>query len=133
MKQINTYINEKLVLNKDNVKDYSDDNGIKDRDDALTRDFKKLYRLISDECGNNHETLESLLAMSNFNDDYTEFYYKWDKYAWSVFLRDIVNYDIITLKEDGTIDIKNSNHKEIAKLVDKYNVPEIGKRIYMSF
>lgn len=48
-------------------------------------------------------------------------------------LRDVVNYDLIALCADGIIDVENSNHKDIAKIMKKYNKPEIGKKVWASF
>lgn len=129
MKKINNYLIEKLHLDKN----LNLDDDIHDRNDEITKDFRKLYKLISDEFGNYHEALDSLSAMSDFNDDYTEFYYEFDPNKWAIFLRDIVNYDWIALCADGIIDIENSNHKDIAKIMKKYNEPEIGKKVWLSF
>ena len=129
MKKINLYIIEKLHLDK-NLKL---DDEIHDRDDVITKDFRKLYKLIVDEFGANHEVLDSLCSMSDFNSDYTEFYYEFNPNKWAIFLRDVVNYDWICLTKDGIIDIKQSNHPDIAKLMDKYNDPIIGKKVWASF
>ena len=71
--------------------------------------------------------------MSDFNDDYTEFYYEFDPNKWAIFLRDVVNYDWVALAADGIIEVEQSNHKDIAKIMKKYNEPEIGKKVWQSF
>ena len=71
--------------------------------------------------------------MSDFNEDYTEFYYEYDENKWAIFLRDIVNYDLISLGKNGGININDSNHKDIAKLIKKWNRLPIGKIVYDSF
>ena len=129
MKKLNTYIFEKLKIDKN----LNLDDEIHDRDDKITKDFRKLYKLITKEFGYNHEVLDSLSTMSDFNDDYTEFYYEFDPNKWAIFLRDVVNYDWIALAADGIIDIENSNHKDIAEIMKKYNEPEIGKKVWQSF
>ena len=128
MINISKYIFEKLHIDKD----IKLDTEIHDRNDEITKDLRKLYKLIQDEVGNS-DILDSLCTMADFNDDYTEFYYEFDPNKWAIFLRDVVNYDLISLNLNGKIDIKNSNHKNIAKLISKYTPAEIGKRVWLSF
>jgi len=129
MINLNNYIIEKLKINK-NLK-INDE--IHDRDDNITKDFRKLYKLIVDEFGSSAEPIDSLVSMSDFNDDYTEFYYEFDPNKWAIFLRDVVNYDWISLGKSGQIDVENSNHKDIARIMKKYNRIDIGKQVYQSF
>lgn len=134
MKLINNYILEKLKLNND-IELSSDDlkDEIVDRDDNITKDFRKLYKMIYSVVGNDNPILDSLCSMSDFNEDFTEFYYEFDENKWAIFLRDIVNYDLISLGKNGAINVNDSNHKDIAKLVKKWNRLPIGKRVYDSF
>lgn len=134
MKLINNYIIEKLKLNND-IELSSDDlkDEIVDRDDEITKDFRKLYKMIYSVVGNDNPILDSLCSMSDFNQDFTEFYYEFDENKWAIFLRDIVNYDLISLGKNGAINVNDSNHKDIAKLVKKWNRLPIGKRVYDSF
>lgn len=134
MKLINNYIIEKLKLNND-IELSSDDlkDEIVDRDDEITKDFRKLYKMIYSVVGNDNPILDSLCSMSDFNEDFTEFYYEFDENKWAIFLRDIVNYDLISLGKNGAINVNDSNHKDIAKLVKKWNRLPIGKRVYDSF
>lgn len=134
MKLINNYIIEKLKLNNDielssdNLKDE-----IVDRDDEITKDFRKLYKMIYSVVGNDNPILDSLCSMSDFNQDFTEFYYEFDDNKWAIFLRDVVNYDLISLGKNGAINVNDSNHKDIAKMIKKWNRLPIGKRVYDSF
>lgn len=134
MKLINNYILEKLKLNND-IELSSDDlkDEIVDRDDEITKDFRKLYKMIYSVVGNDNPILDSLCSMSDFNEDFTEFYYEFDENKWAIFLRDIVNYDLISLGKNGAINVNDSNHKDIAKLVKKWNKLPIGKKVYDSF
>lgn len=134
MKLINNYIIEKLKLNND-IELSSDDlkDEIVDRDDEITKDFRKLYKMIYSVIGNDNPILDSLCSMSDFNQDFTEFYYEFDENKWAIFLRDVVNYDLISLGKNGAINVNDSNHKDIAKLVKKWNRLPIGKRVYDSF
>lgn len=134
MKLINNYIIEKLKLNND-IELSSDDlkDEIVDRDDEITKDFRKLYKMIYSVVGNDNPILDSLCSMSDFNQDFTEFYYEFDENKWAIFLRDVVNYDLISLGKNGAINVNDSNHKDIAKLVKKWNRLPIGKRVYDSF
>jgi len=134
MNNLSQYIVEKLKINKDTVLSPDDlEYDIIDRDDEITNDFRKLYKMIVKEFGENAEPLDSLITMSEFNDDYSEFYYEWNPNKWARFLRDVVNYDWISLKKNGSIDIKNSNHKDIAAIISKWNTLDIGKKVYDSF
>ena len=134
MKLINNYIIEKLKLNND-IELSSDDlkDEIVDRDDEITKDFRKLYKMIYSVVGNDNPILDSLCSMSDFNQDFTEFYYEFDENKWAIFLRDVVNYDLISLGKNGAINVNDSNHKDIAKLIKKWNRLPIGKRVYDSF
>ena len=134
MKLINNYIIEKLKLNND-IELSSDDlkDEIVDRDDEITKDFRKLYKMIYSVVGNDNPILDSLCSMSDFNQDFTEFYYEFDENKWAIFLRDVVNYDLVSLGKNGAINVNDSNHKDIAKLIKKWNRLPIGKRVYDSF
>ena len=134
MKLINNYIIEKLKLNND-IELSSDDlkDEIVDRDDKITKDFRKLYKMIYSVVGNDNPILDSLCSMSDFNKDFTEFYYEFDENKWAIFLRDVVNYDLISLGKNGGVDVNGSNHKDIAKMIKKWNRLPIGKRVYDSF
>ena len=80
------------------------------------------------------EITDDLLCLAEFDDDnYEELHYKYSESKFSTFLRTIVNYDWICLRENGTIDIQNSNHKDIAKIISKYTEPEVGKKVYKTF
>jgi hypothetical protein len=49
-------------------------------------------------------------------------------------LRGIVNYDLIDIfSEPGTINIENSNHPDIAEIMQKYCTPEMIKRVEETF
>ena len=126
------YIVEKFKISKD-INTSSTDTSIKDKDDEITKDFRKLYKMISKEFGSEFCALDSLVSMSDFNDTYDEFYYSFNDEKWTIFLRDIVNYDIISLNPNGSININNSNHKDIAKMIKKWNKLPIGKKVYDSF
>lgn len=83
MNNLKEYILEKLVISKtatDALK-----NEIHDRNDEITKDFRKLFRILCKELGPNHECCDSLVYMSEFTDDYLEFYYEWDPDKWAIF------------------------------------------------
>ena len=123
MKQLNLYISEKLKIDKETSV----------QDDQITKDFKQLMKQLKEEDAY-EEVTDELYSMMEFDDDdYDRYYYKFDDEKWFYFLRSIVNYDMIVLDQDGTININKSNHKEIAKMIDKYNKPEIGKKVWASF
>ena len=130
MKQLNYYIIEKTLINKNTKLDNEDEIGdIHDRDDEITRDFRELYKLFKDEIGGD-DICGYLSTMSDFNDDYTEFYYEYNPNKFANVLYCVVNYDLISLRKNGEIDVKNSNHPNIAKIMKKYSTKDIGKRIY---
>lgn len=127
MKTINIYITEKLKINKDsNLQSLANN--------QITKDFEKLFKIISRELGKDSELLGDIVSMMEFADnDYEIAYYEYNDNAFYYLLRDIVNYDLICLKDNGEIDINNSNHKDIAEILDKYNTPEMGKKVRKSF
>ena len=127
MNNLSQYILEKFKISKDI--DINSDGYIHDN---ITDDFRKLYKIISKEFGKDHPALDSLVAMSDFDED-DNFYYKFSDNGWFSFLRDVVNYDWISLGRNGAIDVNNSNHKDIAKIIKKWNRLDIGKKVWESF
>jgi len=127
MNSLSQYIIEKFKISKD-----IDINGDGYIHDEITNDFRKLYKIISKEFGKDHPVLDSLVAMSDFDED-DNFYYKFSDNGWFSFLRDVVNYDWICLGRNGAIDVNNSNHKDIAKIIKKWNKLDIGKKVWESF
>ena len=121
MKKINTYLNEKLIIDK-NIQKEND----------IDKDFKQLMELLKKD-GADEEITDDLLALADFDDEYEHLYYSYKENLFSTFLRTIVNFDWICLRENGKIDIQNSNHKDIAKIISKYTDPEVGKKVYKSF
>ena len=123
MINLNEYIIEKLHLNK-NIKIH--------QDDQITKDFKKIAKLLKDE-GADEELYDSFIDMMEFYDDeYSDYYYKFDEGKFYTFFREIVNYDWISLY-GGKVNVAESNHKEIAKILKKYATPEIIKKTRDSF
>lgn len=123
MKKINNYIVEKLHLDK-RTNIYADD--------QITKDFKKLAKMLRKD-GADEDLYDSFIDMMEFyDDDYNDYYYKWDEHKFYTFFRSIVNYDWISLY-GGKVNIANSNHKEIAKMLKKYATPEIIKKTMDSF
>ena len=133
MIEFKEYIIERLKLDEET--DISDKNlgDFHYRGDDITRDFRKIYSLIKDEFGTSNDALDYLNDMGDFTDDCDEFYYSFNDNKWYAFLRSVVNYDWIALCADGIIDVKNSNHPDIAEAIKKYNKPEIGKKVWASF
>ena len=124
MKKLNNYIVEKLHLDKTtNIH----------QDDQITKDFKKLAKMLRQD-GADEDLYDSLIDMMEFydDDDYSDYYYKWDEHKFYTFFRSIVNYDWISLY-GGKVNVANSNHKEIAKILKKYATPEIIKKTRDSF
>ena len=114
MKQLNHYIIEKTLISKNTKLDNEDEIGdIHDRDDEITRDFRELYKLFKDEIG---------------GDDICGYEYNPNKFANVLYC--VVNYDLISLRKNGEIDVKNSNHPNIAKIMKKYSTKDMGKRVY---
>lgn len=102
------------------------------QDDQITKDFKKLGKLLRTE-GADEEVYNSFLEMMEFYDDeYEDYYYKWDERKFYTFFREIVNYDWISLY-GGKVNVAESNHKEIAKILKKYATKEIIKKTMASF
>lgn len=122
MKRIDSYINEKLVIDKD----------VESINSTVDKDFKQLMNLLKKDDAD-EEITDDLLALADFDDGYEHLYYTYKEDLFRTFLRTIVNYDWICLRENGKIDIQNSNHKEIAKIISKYVDDEMGKRVYNSF
>ena len=122
MKRIDSYINEKLVIDKD----------VESINSTVDKDFNQVMNLLKKDAAD-EEITDDLLALADFDDGYEHLYYTYKEDLFRTFLRTIVNYDWICLRENGKIDIQNSNHKEIAKIISKYVDDEMGKRVYNSF
>lgn len=122
MKRIDSYINEKLVIDKD----------VESINSTVDKDFKQLMKLLRKDDAD-EEIIDDLLALADFDYEYKHLYYTYKEDLFRTFLRTIVNYDWICLRETGKIDVENSNHKEIAKIISKYVNDEMGKRVYNSF
>ena len=85
-------------------------------------DCNTLMDLFQDVVGG--ETLRELLFntmgdISFKNDDDFQTIWDYDKNSMQSLLYNIVNYDLITLR-DGAIDVENSNHPDIAEIMQKY-------------
>jgi hypothetical protein len=64
------------------------------------------------------------------NDEEYKWEWKYNKKGMLNLLYNIVNYDLIDIfSNPGTINVENSNHPEIAKLLIPYCTPEMIKRI----
>ena len=118
MQTIESYLTEKLHL-KAGVERYNDD---------FTNDMHELWGLLKDEMGQNdhHEIMADLMK---FDDDYEHATYVYNENAFGRLLYSIVNYDLISLY-GRKIDIKRSNHPDIAKIMKKYATPEMIKKTY---
>ena len=123
MKKLNNYIIEKLHLDKTtNIH----------QDDQITKDFKKLAKMLRQD-GADEDLYDSFIEMMEFyDDDYNDYYYKWDEHKFYTFFRSIVNYDWISLY-GGKVNVAQSNHKEIAKILKKYATKDIIKKTMDSF
>ena len=130
MKKINLYIIEKLHLDKDTQVTHN--HGFSD--DQVTNDFKKIYKIISNIDGKNSELLDYVVAMAEWesDDDDADMYYKFDEHKFYTLFREIVNYDFVSLY-GGKLNIKESNHKDLAKILKKYATPDIIKKTMKSF
>lgn len=120
MKRIDSYINEKLIIDKD----------VESINSTVDKDFKRLMKLLEEE-GADDEITSDLLDLADI--EAGKIVYRFHENKFRGFLRTIVNFDWICLRETGKIDVANSNHKEIAKIISKYVNDEMGKRVYNSF
>lgn len=120
MKTINTYILEKLHLKQ----------GMQNIDVKFTSDMKKLLKLVKDNMGSN-DHIEIIYDMCLTDEDYNIIGYEFNESKFRSLLYSIVNYDLISLY-GKKIDIKNSNHPDIARIMKRYATKEMVENVYNS-
>ena len=131
MKELNNYIIEKLRINK-NIQIKKSDGY---RDDEVTNDFRKMIHIIKNIHGKDSEIINYIVDMMEWEDEDnvdSDVYYKFDEDKFYLVLREIVNYDLISLY-GGKVNISESNNKDLAKIIKKYATPELIKRVQKSF
>lgn len=123
MKLIDTYIIEKLHLKQ----------GIDRGETNFSKDMKKLFKLLKGQMGQ-EEHYEIMCDMMKFTseDEYDDYgKYVFDEKIFQRLLYSIVNYDLISLY-NRNIDINNSNHPDIARILKKYATKEMINKVYDS-
>lgn len=103
--------------------------------DKFTKDMNRLFHMVDDEVGG--ESIKNCIAGCLFDFD------KWDNESRIVpcrysengmygLLYKLFNYDLICINQN-VIDVRNSNHPNIARLVKPYANSEMCQRIYDMF
>ena len=95
----------------------------------FTYAISSLYHLVSDLCGG-RDIQQSIIDW--FYDADTDDY-KYNEDGMYYVTRQIANYDLISFEEDGRIDVKNSNHPDIAQKLEPFVTPQMGQQILASF
>ena len=107
-----------------------------EQDIEFSNDCQMLYNLLDDVCGGD-EIRETMIQMSDIDfDDDGNIIENWiyDKRIMLYLLRDIVNYDLIDIfSTQGEINVENSNHPDIAQILQKYYSPDEIERVRNSF
>jgi hypothetical protein len=102
--------------------------------DSFSVAINRLYTLVGD-CAGNDDIRESiagwLFDFDNWRDYDSKFVpCKYSEKGMFYVMYDLCNYDLISLNaETGEIDMDNSNHPDIAKLVQPYTNEKINRRI----
>lgn len=98
----------------------------------FTKAMNKLFDLVREEIGGS-EIQESIAGWlwDSKNWDYESKVVpcKYDEDGMYYVTYDICNYDLICLDEKGKVDVKNSNHPDIAKCIAPYLSAANGQRI----
>lgn len=101
--------------------------------DKFTMDMNKLYNIVGDEIGG--DSIKDTITGYIFDfDSWTDYDSnivpcKFSENRMFYLAYDICNYDLICLNDDGTVDIENSNHPDIAQLIAPYLSKESGMKI----
>jgi hypothetical protein len=104
-------------------------------EDNFSKDMDSLYNLLKDEIGNLNEYLFYSMGDIKFDNDDDEAYtiiYTYSDSGMLNLLYNLVNYDLVCITPNK-LDIKNSNHPEVAKIISKYVKPDMITRVYDEF
>ena len=107
---IKTYLNEMAAPNFSNAMHY-------------------IWKALKGLCG--EEELKE--SMVDWFYDYHDDSFKYNQKGFYFFARAVANYDLICVKQNGRVDVKGSNHPDIARRIAPFLTPEDGVRIYNSF
>ena len=95
----------------------------------FSSDCEKLWRLFKDVVGGDELNEYMFASMGDLvvdkGDDFSTVW-KYNERSMANLLRGVVNYDLIDIfSKPGTINIENSNHPDIAEILQKYCTPEM--------
>lgn len=88
-----------------------------------------IYHLVDDEVGAD-EIKETIYAQF-YDEDADEFVY--NEFGMFAVTQLIANYDLITLNEDGSIDIEGSNRPDIAKKLDPFLTEKVKSELINTY
>lgn len=115
---------------KETVKRVLMENEVVEPNDSFSIAMDKLYTLLRDEVGG--DSLRESIAdwfWQDWNGDTRIVPCKYDDMGMSELLYGLCNYDLVSLNDDGSVNVENSNHPEIAQLISPFVKKEIGIRI----
>ena len=115
---------------KETVKRVLRESEIAEPNDSFSIAMDKLYTLLRDEVGG--DSLRESIAdwfWQDWNGDTRIVPCKYDDMGMSELLYGLCNYDLVSLNDDGSVNIENSNHPEIAEVISPFVKKEIGIRI----
>lgn len=115
---------------KETVKRVLMENEVVEPNDSFSIAMDKLYTLLRDEVGG--DSLRESIAdwfWQDWNGDTRIVPCKYDDMGMSELLYGLCNYDLVSLNDDGSVNVENSNHPEIAEVISPFVKKEIGIRI----
>lgn len=92
--------------------------------------MKKLFKLFKGEMGQDGHH-EYIVDMMEFDDNYDGEKYVFNENVFRRLLYSVVNYDLISLY-GKKINVSNSNHPDIARIMKKYATKEMIESVYNS-
>lgn len=100
-------------------------------------DCEQLWRLFKDVTGGDELNEYMFASMGDLvfgeGDDFSTVW-EYNERSMTNLLRGVVNYDLIDIfSEPGTINVENSNHPDIAQILQKYCTPEMIKKVEATF
>lgn len=115
---------------KETVKRVLMESEVAEPNDSFSIAMDKLYTLLRDEVGG--DSLRESIAdwfWQDWNGDTRIVPCKYDDMGMSELLYGLCNYDLVSLNDDGSVNVENSNHPEIAEVISPFVKKEIGIRI----
>ena len=115
---------------KETVKMVLMESEVAEPNDSFSIAMDKLYTLLRDEVGG--DSLRESIAdwfWQDWNGDTRIVPCKYDDMGMSELLYGLCNYDLVSLNDDGSVNVENSNHPEIAEVISPFVKKEIGIRI----